>query len=178
MRLPYRLAILRARDGEEIRDGALIGREKYGLALRRAAPPPPQVQPRFIYVFTIDSFGRSVLLFPRAHGSVENQFPLRPSPAQPAPYPPASIQLGPGELFEASPPFGIDTYFLLSTDEPLPDPWILESDGVRTRNPTTALEELLTPSGRAATVLTHANWSIDRVVCESVPRRAAPEGSQ
>jgi len=177
-RLPYRLAILRARDGEEIRDSALVGGEKYGLALRRDAPLPAEIHPRFIYVFTIDSFGHSVLLFPRVHGSVENQFPLRPSPTQPTPYPPASIQLGSAELFEVSPPFGIDTYFLLSTDEPLPDPWILESDGVRTRNPTTALEELLMPSGRAVTVLTQSNWSIDKVVRESVPPQAAPEGSQ
>jgi len=173
-RMPYRLAIRRTHDGEEIR--VLTGGEKYGLVLRRgSAPPPAQIQPRFVYAFTIDSFGRSVLLFPR-RGSVENRFPLPPSSGQAVPYPPVEIALGLPELFEASPPYGIDSYFLLTTDEPLPDPWVLEWDGVRTRAapPATALEELLSPNDRAASVVMPANWSIERLVCESVPPRAVP----
>ncbi len=74
-------------------------------------------------------------------------------------------------------PFGIDSYFLLSTDEALPNPWILEWDGVRTRNaqPVTALERLLlmTSAGtRGAPVVTRATWSLDRVVFESVRNKA------
>jgi uncharacterized caspase-like protein len=178
MALPYRLAILRARDGEEIHNGALIGGEKYGIVLRGTPPLPAQIEQRFIYVFTIDSFGRSVLLFPRDHGTVENRFPLPPAAGQSAPYPPVTIPLGPPELFEASPPFGIDTYFLLSTDLPLPDPWIVESDGVLVRTPTTPLEKLLLANGRGSNVVTYENWSIERLVCESVPRRAATGGSR
>ena len=175
-RLPYHLTIRRSRDGEEIRDSAMIGGQQYGLVLRRdSAPPPAQVQARFVYAFAIDSFGRSVLLFP-LRGSVENRLPLPPLPGQEGPYPPLEIPLGPPELFAVSRPYGIDSYFLLTTDEPLPDPWILEWDGVRTRTaiPATALEELLSINDRSESVVMPANWSIEKLLCESVPPRAAP----
>lgn len=173
-RSPYRLDLRRQRDGDWAKDGAVIGGEKYALALRAQTPPPLVVQPRYTYVFTIDSHGQSFLLFPR-QGSVENRFPLPPAKGQTARYPPAEIPLGDTGSFEIGPPYGVDTYFLLTTDEPLQDPWILEWNGVRSpRQPASALEELLllTASGsRARLRATPANWSIERVVYESVASR-------
>ena len=70
----------------------------------------------------------------------------------------------------------VDTYFLLTTDEPLPNPSILEWDGVRSppSPPRTPLEQLLalTASGtRSISILTPSSWSIDQVVYEALRPR-------
>jgi len=110
------------------------GGERYELRLRAASKRAPQ---RYLYLFCIDSEGRSVLLFPKS--SVENYFPLVKGTA------PGEISLGVN--MQIAPPWGIDTYYLLSVAEPLPNPAVLEWDGVR--------------AGRA-------NWSIDKLIVEAV----------
>jgi hypothetical protein len=170
-RFPYEVAIRRARDGELARD-SIAGGEKYVLVLRvRSLPMPQHVPQRYIYAFVIDSNGKSTLLFPPPDsGSVENRFPTLPADDE--------INLGDVSAFEAAAPYGVDTYFLLSTDEPLPDPTILEWDGVRApqaRQPTALAEILqLTSTGRRSLSLpTPLSWSIDKAVYESLPAHAA-----
>ncbi|HEX7152513.1 MAG TPA: caspase family protein [Thermoanaerobaculia bacterium] len=68
---------------------------------------------RFVYVFATDSSGHSTLLFPE-RGSVENRH-VAPKLCD----------------FTVAPPYGNDTFYLLTTDEPLPNPWVLQWDGVR-----------------------------------------------
>ena len=136
---PFRLALRNARTGERA-SATLVGGESYEIVLRSAAPGPP----RYVYVFVVDSRGTSFLLYPR-HGSVENRFPST------AP----EIRLGRDSAFEVAPPYGVDTYFLLATGEPLPDPWILQWDGVRSRGPLDRLPA----------------WSLEKVSFESVPPR-------
>jgi hypothetical protein len=175
----YRLAIRRTRDGKALEDPAVVaGKEEYGLVLRtRSTPPPARVEPRFFYVFAVDSYGKSVLLFPPS-GSVENRFPLAEAGGQTASSSPAEIPLGPAALFAAATPYGVDTFFLLSSDEPLPNPWILEWDGVRSRGPRgeSPLAELLALTGGASRSLdpihTSPNWSIERLLVQSVPPNA------
>jgi hypothetical protein len=169
-RWPYRLVLRRERDGEQARD-RVVGEEKYDLALRAVTPLPARVSPRYVYVFAIDSDGESVMPFP-LNGAVENRFPLPPEPAQ-SDYPPKEIPLG---SFEVAPPYGIDTFFLLSTDEPLANSSVLEWQGVRTRQPQvlTPLEQLLALTGsnsRSTLIVTPSSWSLEKVVVESVPPR-------
>jgi hypothetical protein len=97
------------------------------LVLRAASASLP---PRHYYALAIDRDGRTRLVYPRS-GSVENRFPLE------TPTPEISL----GTLTRPA-----DSVFLLSTDEPLPNPWILES----------ALPS--DPSMVAA-----AGWSIERI---------------
>jgi hypothetical protein len=163
---PYRLTLLRPQDRVAVSDGRMTGRQTYPLVLRAAATPlPAKIRPRYFYVFGIDSFGRSVLLFPLG-GSVENHFPIDVEKQ-----PPAEIPIG---TVTVDPPYGTDTYVLLSTDESLPNPSVLEWAGVRTRGPkgATPLEELLSRTGGASRSMTPCptppNWSIDRVVMTSV----------
>lgn len=168
-RSAYHLALRRTTDGLIAKD-SVTGDEPYELVLRAAAQMPGHVPQRYVYVFAIDSHGASTLLFPRG-GSVENRLPL----AMPAP---REIRLGQAGSFDISAPYGVDTYFLLSTDEALPDPWILEWDGVRTRSPQaqTALEELLLQtdsSNRGKLLITPSSWSIDKTVFESVAPRVS-----
>ena len=105
-------------------------------------PTLRQVPPRYVYVFVVDSHGGRVLLY--GTSSVENRFP-RPGPA------PAEIPLGPTAMFRVVPPYGVDTYYVLTTDEPLPNPRVLEWEDVR--------------SAAAS------RWSIERRTFESVPPR-------
>jgi len=169
-RFPYRLQIRRMPNERLVGEGeSIVSDVDYKLYLRGVVPLPAVVKKRYVYAFVIDSYGMSTLLFPSmGSGSVENRFPDDGRPMD--------IALDRSD-FQASDPFGLDTYFLLSTDEPLPNPNILEWDGVRTpqRQPESALEQLLamTASGtRSLSVITPANWSIERVTFESVRSRA------
>jgi hypothetical protein len=167
-RFLYRLKLRRTADRELVQ-GSVIGDEQYGLLLRAVSGLPARVPPRYVYVFSIDSYGKSSLLYPLS-GSVENYFPLPSAP------PPNEILLGPAASILVTPPYGVDTYFLLSSDERLTNERILEWDGVRTRDgaPLTPLEELLlltSSASRSSTVITPSTWSIERLVVESVPPR-------
>jgi len=165
---PYQLALRPNAGGAPVMDSSLTGQEDYSLFLQaRQTPPPAQIEPRYFYVFVIDSSGNSILLFPRS-GPVGNRFPVSPGT-------PAEVALAPAGTFRVTPPYGVDTYFLLSSAEQIPNPWILEWQGVRPRGPLggTPLEELLSITGgtdrSAAPVLTPALWSVERKVFTSVP---------
>jgi hypothetical protein len=167
---PYRLAIVNERGMTASAGAPLRGGDRYHSVLRPVAPARQDIARRYYYLFVIDSHGRAFLLYPRG-GSVENRFPIDASPSE--------ITLDEAGGFRIVKPFGPDTYILLSTDEPLPNPWILEWDGVR-RTPIhlSPLEELfLTPSGRSSRrVAIPSRWSIERVVLESVPPRRTKSG--
>jgi hypothetical protein len=166
---PYRLTLQRTKTGEPVRGGSVIGAETYQIVLR-AREPLPEPAPRYYYAFVVDAYGQSHLLFPRG-GSIENRFPLGDTA-------PAAIPLRGPHTFRIKRPYGVDTYFLLSTDEPLPNPSILAWDGVRIptwSGPLTPLEELLlltiTGNRGKRTLMTRA-WSLERVTFESIaPRR-------
>ena len=75
------------------------------------------------------------------------------------------------------PPFGVDTYVLLSTAQPIPDPAVLEFNGVRTRgangngaarNPLTRLLTHIGSSTRGVSAEAPADWSIERLSLRSV----------
>jgi hypothetical protein len=147
---PYRLAVRDERTTQLVGTvGTVAGHRVYSIVLRASSPSPEPLIPRYYYVFVVDSHGNSHLVFPRT-GSSENRFPIGDRA-------PAEIPLGAASAFRITPPYGIDTYFLLSTEEPLPNPSILEWDGVRARRalPTTP-------------------WSIERLTLQSVaPDRRA-----
>jgi hypothetical protein len=166
-RFPYHLAARRARDGMLVTDGgAIIGGEKYELVLRTLSQPLPAHMPeRYVYAFVIDSNGKSTLLFPPpSAGSVENHF--QPTSTD------TEIPFGDASAFAASSPYGVDTYFLLATEEPLPNPTILEWDGVRSPEALTPLEQLLVDPTRALGTAVPTKWSIVRTTFESLPPHA------
>jgi hypothetical protein len=174
----YELSVQNQGTGTTAGNGApVLALETYLFSLRTKNPSfPARVESRYVYIFVIDSYGQSVLLYPLS-GSVENRLPWpqgRPGDiaAQGAP---AEISLGRTAGFRANKPYGVDTYFLLTTDEPLPNPWVLEWAGVRTRGPqgATALEELLSRTGGSTRapdpVLVSAGWSLEKKLIETVP---------
>src|SRR3954469_331867 len=164
-RFPYQLAARRARDAMLVTDGgAIIGGEKYELVLRvLSLPLPAHIPKRYIYAFVVDTNGKSTLLFPPpTAGSVENHF--QPTESE--------IALGESSAFGASPPYGVDTYFLLTTEEPLPNPSVLEWDGVRAPEALTPLEQLLLQPTRALGVAVPTKWSLTKTTFESLAPHA------
>ncbi len=139
-RSPYRLHVRDVRTGAIVHE--IVGNTRYELVLRATETLPEELAARYFYAFVIDQSGRGILLFPQ-NDSVGNRFPSTDPP-------PREIALGQASAFAGAPPYGADTYFLLTTDEPLPSPWILQWDGVRARR---------MPFG----------WSIERMVLESLP---------
>ena len=135
----YRLAVRDERTQQLVDQAFVIGGRVYSVVLRAAKNSPAR---RYYYVFVVDSHGNSHLVFPKT-GSVENRFPI-PHDSR------AEIALGDASAFRISRPYGRDTYFLLSTEEPLPNPSILEWNDVRAR------------------VLAETRWSIERITIESV----------
>ncbi|MCP4658929.1 MAG: hypothetical protein GY856_26250 [bacterium] len=84
---------------------------------------------------------------------------------------PTEIPIGPQPVLEITAPWGIDTYFLLTTSEPIPDPFVLDSEGVLGPDLSRGhpLERLLRNRGvskRGKSLLTPTTWSIDRVSYE------------
>jgi hypothetical protein len=171
---PYRLALRHEATGALLGGAPVLGGEAYSVVLRAWKPRPAGTVPRYYYyAFAIDSHGRSYLVFPKS-GSVENRFPIQ----EPAP---PEIAFGAPSAFGVMPPYGPDTYVLLSTEEPLPNSSILEWDGVRApswKHPLTPLETLLwqTITGaRGKHSLVTSAWSIERITLASAapPRRRA-----
>jgi hypothetical protein len=120
---------------------------------------------RYVYVFTIDSKGKTTLMYP-LQGSVENQYP-RMVDGDVA----KEMALGRAKWL-VSEPYGIDTYVMLTTDEPLPNPSALEQSGVRTRGIEKGGLAGLLNVGAATRgqLLTPANWSVQRVSIKSKPK--------
>ncbi len=165
---PYQLELLV--DEVPRTDGPLVEGGRHGLSLRLTDPSHKVIRSRYIYAFTIDSHGRCTLLYPIfGQGNVENHFPIEQS----APYP-AEIPLGSNPLFEVTAPLGIDTYFLLTTVDPVPNPWVFSCSGVRSPNKPTPLEKLILQTGAetrgAKSVFIPEVWSISRLHFRSVSR--------
>jgi hypothetical protein len=140
---PYGVAVRHEPTRTLVNDARVIGGQIYSVVLRATQPPPAHDAKRYYYVFVIDTHGNSFLVFPKT-GSIENRFPI-------GSVAPPEIPLGAAGAFEVRRPYGIDTYVLLSTEEPLPNPSMLMWDGVR-----------------APRALTATRWSIERLTFESV----------
>lgn len=175
---PYRLAVRRVGDGAVRRDGVFREREVYELVLTTDRQPGQgPIEQRYVYVFYIDSAGASTLLFPPpAAGNVENRVPIEKKDIPPV------LELGKGVIngFEIAPPFGVDTCLLLTSVEPLPDPSVLEFDGVLTRGENGSPLELLCGQLAGATrgprlrVSTPVTWSLDRLTFRTEPAEGSP----
>lgn len=169
---PYALALRPKSGGAPIATGTLRDGERYELVLEaRPADLEKLIVPRFVYVFALSSDGSSSLLFPRADAcGVEARVPFSTSAGvhRQAQVTLASIKIGP--------PFGVDTYVLLSTQEALPNCAILTSAGVReadkTRGAGSPLQQLvegIASATRGAGVETPTTWSVERLVFKSAP---------
>lgn len=175
-RFPYRVALRNAATGQLHTEGTTREGERYGLVLTLdEAIARSTVVPRYVYVFALDGAGRTTLLFPSlSGGTVENRLP--PGLAQGASLP-KQIALGPAALFGIGPPFGTDTYVMVTSETALPDPSVLEGDAVASRglertspDPLSRLLGAASIGQRGLRVTTPTDWSIERLIIRSVPK--------
>jgi hypothetical protein len=169
---PYHLALRNADTGEFYAGGDVRDGENYKLYLRAdaaALKSAKNLARRWVYIFTIDSFGECMLLYPAsARGNEGNLQPYAMVKEEPKFEPLIAL---PGDKidFSIAAPYGVDNYFLLTTQEAI-DPSIFTAEGVRTRAgtrggaPADALSQLLsdvnTGAKAAKRAETPGTWSI------------------
>ncbi len=125
---------------------------------------------RWVYVLDIDCHGQGTVLYPRNYS--ENQFPNDADSGRQFVLPGAPV-------LRIGPPYGVDTLILLSTEQPLADPFVLNFEGVAsrgTRGVASPLEKLLNQTsggtrGFAGEVPT--NWGIGLMTVHSAPKAVA-----
>ena len=128
------------------------------------------IERRWIYVLDIDCHGKGSLVYPLDYA--ENQFPNDADNGR-------QFVLPGARTLRVGPPYGVDTLILLSTAQPLPDPYVLNFEGVATRGTRgveSPLEKLLanTSSGtRGFSGEVPTNWGIALTTMRSVPKEAA-----
>jgi hypothetical protein len=157
---PYALALKRRSPaaGNYVESGSVTQGEVYDLVLHTSGTPPSQVDRQWVYVLGIDCAGRGSLLYPA--GPEGNQLPERGAV-------PTEISLtGGGPGIKIVPPFGLDSYVLLTTTEQLPDPGLLEFDPVLTRGargPSSPLGDLLSSASSGRRGMERpvpSNWAV------------------
>jgi hypothetical protein len=123
--------------------------------------------PRWVYVLDIDCHGTGQLLYPGNYTG--NQFPNKGDEELQFPLPGArAVRIGE--------PYGVDTLILLSTEQPLPDPFALNFEGVATRGArgaTSPLEKLLSDTSggtRGVHEPEPTNWGISLSTVHSAPK--------
>lgn len=171
---PYRLFLKNANTGELKTKGPLLAGDIYGLVMRadrKKLEAAEKKEKRYVYVFSIDNHGRGTLLFPgKTQMDSGNYFPANEEW-------PTEIKLGKEKLFRVRDPFGMDTFILLTTNDAISNPDVINFEGVR-REATrgllnTPLERLLYGIGspvQRSSMTTPVNWSIQRLPILSIDR--------
>ncbi len=170
-RFPYHLALKNTGTGELKTTGPTKGGERFDLVLALdEAMARGTYDRRFVYVFAVDSDGRSQLLFPASSaGGVENRLPPRGLSELPQ-----EITL---RSFTVTEPYGVDTFLMLTSATALADPSVLEGEAVRgrasSRGADDPLTRLLARTGsgtRGVSTPTPTEWSFERLSIQSVAK--------
>ncbi|HEV2278237.1 MAG TPA: caspase family protein [Acidobacteriaceae bacterium] len=163
----YHLAFARGSGNEPLKDGEAVTPADHPQLM--LVSDSRVIQKRWVYVLDVDCRGKGTLLYPGDYS--ENEFPKEGSDLR-------RFLLPGAQKINVNPPFGLDTIFLITTTEPLPDPWSLSFEGVSTRGikrssvPPTPLQQLLSNISSGTRGLTPAmptDWSITVGGLESVP---------
>lgn len=122
---------------------------------------------RWVYVLDIDCHGQGKVVYPRDYA--ENQFPNDADSGRQFILPGAPV-------LRVGPPYGVDTLVLLSTEQPLADPYVLNFEGVAsrgTRGVSSPLERLLNQTSggtRGFDEPVPTNWGIGLTTVHSAPK--------
>ena len=125
------------------------------------------VEKRWVYVLDIDCHGKGNLLYPGDYA--ENQFPNGADTSR-------QFVLPGARTLRIGPPYGVDTLIMLSTQQPLPDPYVLNFEGVATRGARGAnspLEKLLAQTSGGTRGIggeVPTNWGIGVTTLHSIPK--------
>jgi hypothetical protein len=174
---PYRLEVHDAKTGRVVNQAAGGQQLKLFLkadaaALKKAGP----ITPRYTYIFAIDQFGKSTLLWPvSGQGTQDNVFPPLAPSGEKRPAAPLEIAVSGTADYDVQvdEPYGNDAYMLLTSVQPLSNPEVLDGTGVRTRGAgSNPLEDLLADLGamtRGAAPKVPTDWNLETTIIRSVP---------
>jgi hypothetical protein len=185
---PYHLAFRQVVDGKlaDFKDsGDFKEGDQYKLYLRAdpaALASPGSLAQRWVYVFVIDHFGDSTRVFPPPNrGNENNRLPYTQVDEKPN-FQPLIPLAGdsPAADFGIDAPFGVDTYFLLTSDNAIDNPEVFNFEGVRTQTGTRGAADPLTDLLSSTSSMTRgvslraipALWSIETLTHRSVPKDA------
>lgn len=166
---PFSLALKNAATGDYLTAGTVTEGEQYSLVLRTNKDLLKKWtgKSRYVYVFTIDISGRTQQIFPFQNtGNEGNKLPIKSYEFE------SEISLG-QVTFTISAPYGVDSYFLITSDEAINNFQAFNSDGVITRGGGNGspLENLINDVGTATRGITPnttpANWSFQRIAITS-----------
>ncbi len=171
---PFYLALKNSKTNEIVTAGNVVDGETYGLVLvaDKANIYNWDGTKRYVYVFSVNADGSTKLFY--GGKGVENKMPRLNENNEVPDY----IPLGRQPLFKVTAPYGVDTYIILTTDEPITSPELLEGQGVRSSDMTAARGEktwtdMFQNAGsgaRGAGDIAPTNWSVVRVSVRSVSK--------
>jgi hypothetical protein len=168
--------------GEVRNSGDFKEGEQYKLYLRAdpsALAARDSLAPRWVYVFVIDHFGDGTRVFPPpGRGNEGNRLPYAQVGDKPDFQPLLPLSgVSPEADIAIGSPFGVDTYFLLTSDNAIDNPEVFHFEGVRTEAGTRGVSDPLTDLLSSASSMTRsaatrpvpALWSIETLTFRSVP---------
>ena len=123
------------------------------------------VEKRWVYILDIDCHGKGTVIYPGNYA--ENQFPNAADHGR-------QFLLPGARTLRIGPPYGIDTLVLLSTAHPLPDPDVLNFEGVasrgarRTESPLERLLRRTSGGMRGSPGEVPTDWSIELTTIHSL----------
>jgi hypothetical protein len=161
----YSLALVPASGDSPLAADATV---RQGDVLKMALQSSDRVvEKRWVYILDIDCHGKGTLLYPGNYS--ENQFPNAADNGR-------QFFLPGAPALRIGPPYGVDTLILLSTAQPLPDPYALNFEGAAsrgTRGSGSPLEKLLNQTSggtRGFSGEIPTNWGIGLITVRSSPR--------
>jgi hypothetical protein len=170
---PYRLSLKKVGSSEYLheKDSHTTKDEHYKVWLTASpadidkATRTGDIPQRWIYVLAIDREGTIDVVIPASEGNIGNHVPERETK-------PAALQLTAQPYdFSVGPPFGLDTYILLVSEDPI-DPRVIPASGVvaksASRGNMSPLASLLSNVGAGSRGITKpaavpTTWSVQRV---------------
>jgi hypothetical protein len=172
---PFYLALKNSKTNQIVTAGNVVDGETYGLVLvvDKANKLNWDGAKRYVYVFAIDAEGNTKLYY--GGKGVENKMPRLDDNNEIPDY----IPLGRQPLFKVTAPYGVDTYVILTTDEPITNPEFLESAGVRSNSMARgdrgkkSWADMLANAGfgsRGNGDIAPTNWSVVRVSVRSTAK--------
>jgi hypothetical protein len=177
---PYHIALKRVDQSgtaarSTVSESPVAEGEQYVLSLQAAGELNPMLKRKWVYVEAIDCSGEGQLVFPLKGSDEGNHLPILSYGQDQWP---VEIELLPRQAaFTIAPPFGLDTYILLATDDRIADLSAFNFEGVLrggTRGIGNPLEDLLrnvnASNSRGLSRPVSANWSVQYLQIRSVAR--------